>query len=102
MVLARVVGTVVSSHKEPRIEGIKFLLIEKVNPLSMEGTGDHVVAMDAVGAGAGEIVFFVAGSSSRMTSVTDARPCDAAIVAIVDNIDTEDRALYRKDESGPW
>jgi len=49
MVLARVVGTVVSTRKEPKIEGIKFLLLEKINPETFEGKKDYVVAMDRGG-----------------------------------------------------
>jgi len=69
-------GTVVSTRKEQRIEGIKFLLLEKVDAATMEGKKDYVVAMDSVGAGLGEIVFYAAGSSSRMTAVTDGKPSD--------------------------
>ncbi len=98
MVLARVVGTVVSTNKEPKIEGIKFLLLEKIEPSGQQqGKKDYVVAMDSVGAGPGEIVFYVSGSSSRMTRVTEGRPSDAAIVAIVDSIDLDGRLVYRKD-----
>ena len=97
MVLARVVGTVVSTNKEPKIEGIKFLLLEKIDPASMKGKEDYVVAMDSVGAGPKEIVFYVAGSSSRMTSVTDGRPCDAAIMAIVDTVELGGRVVYSKE-----
>ena len=97
MVLAKVVGTVVSAHKEARLEGIKFLLLEKINPSSMEGRGDYVVAMDAVGAGPEEIVFYVAGSSSRLTSVTEGKPSDASIISIVDNIEIGGEFVYRKD-----
>ena len=96
MVLAKVVGTVVSTRKESRIEGIKFLLLEKIDPSTMEGKKDYVVAMDAVGAGPGEIVFYVSGSSSRMTDVTEGKPSDAAITAIVDNIDINGKIVYRK------
>ena len=97
MVLARVVGTVVSSRKEPRIEGIPFLLIEKIDPVTMKGKGDFVVAMDSVGAGPGEIVFFVSGSSSRLTAATEGRPSDATISAIVDVIEINGKFTYRKD-----
>ena len=100
MVLAKVVGTVVSTNKEPKIEGIKFLLLEKINPQTMEGLSDFVVAMDSVGAGNGEIVFYAAGSSSRMTRVTEGRPSDATITAIVDNIDCNGKPVYRKDRDG--
>lgn len=97
MLLARVAGTVVSTNKEPKIEGFKFLLLEKIDPLTMKGKNDFVVAMDTVGAGVGEIVFFVSGSSARLTTQTEGRPTDASVVAIVDAVDLEDRTLYRKD-----
>jgi microcompartment protein CcmK/EutM len=100
MVLARVVGTVVSTNKEPKIEGIKFLLLEKLDPKTMKGKKDFLVAMDSVGAGPGEVVFYVSGSSSRMTHTTEGRPSDAAITAIVDNIELEGKAVYRKGRDG--
>jgi microcompartment protein CcmK/EutM len=98
MLLARVTGTVVSTRKEPKIEGIKFLLLEKLDPATMEGKKDFVVAMDTVGAGLGEVVFYVAGSSARMTAVTEGKPSDASITAIVDSVDLDGRVVYRKDQ----
>lgn len=98
MILGRVVGTVVSTRKEPKISGIKFLLVEKINPETMEGKRDFLVAMDSVGAGPGEVVFYVAGSSSRMTVVTEGRPADATITAIVDAIEIEGELVYQKDK----
>jgi microcompartment protein CcmK/EutM len=100
MVLARVVGNVVPTRKEPKIEGIKFLMLEKINPETMQGLGDYVVAMDGVGANVGEIVFYVAGSSARMTSVTEGKPADATISAIVDAIDIRGKYVYHKEVSG--
>ncbi|KPJ85553.1 MAG: ethanolamine utilization protein EutN [Spirochaetes bacterium DG_61] len=97
MILARVVGTVVSTRKEPKIEGIKFLLIEKINPESLQGTGDYLVAMDSVGANVGEIVFYAAGSSARMTAVTEGRPADTTITAIVDAIELSGKYVYHKE-----
>jgi len=97
MLLARVVGTVVSTRKEPKIEGIKFLLLEKIDPQTVKGTGDYVVAMDGVGANLGEIVFYAAGSSSRMTAVTQNKPSDATITAIVDAIDVGGKYVYHKE-----
>jgi microcompartment protein CcmK/EutM len=97
MVLARVAGTVVSTRKELKIEGIRFLLLEKIDAKSVQGTGEYLVAMDSVGANVGEIVFYVAGSSSRMTSVTQGRPSDATITAIVDAIDVHGTYVYHKD-----
>jgi microcompartment protein CcmK/EutM len=97
MILARVIGTVVSTRKEEKIEGIKFLLLEKLDPRTMRGKGDYLVAMDAVGAGMNEVVFYVAGSSSRMTAVTEGRPSDATITAIVDEIEIQGKLVYQKD-----
>lgn len=97
MILAKVVGTVVSSHKVPKIEGITFLLLEKIDPATMKGKNDFVVAMDSVGAGIGEIVFYVSGSSARFTPATEGRPADASIVAIVDFIEKDGKYTYRKD-----
>jgi microcompartment protein CcmK/EutM len=99
MQLARVTGTVVSTRKEQRIEGIKFLLLEKIDAATMEGKKDYVVAMDSVGAGIGEVVFYASGSSSRMTTVTDGKPSDAAIIAIVDSIDVKGELVYQKDRA---
>jgi microcompartment protein CcmK/EutM len=97
MQLARVIGTVVSTRKEQRIQGIKFLLLEKIDAATLEGKKDYVVAMDSVGAGIGEVVFYASGSSSRMTTVTDGKPSDAAIIAIVDSIDVKGEFVYQKD-----
>jgi len=97
MTLGRVAGTVVSTNKERRIEGITFLLVEKLSYGDMKGTGDYLVAMDAVGAGFGEVVLVVSGSSSRLTEVTKDRPSDATITAIVDDVELEGETVYRKD-----
>jgi len=99
VVLARVAGTVVATRKDPRMEGVKLLLLERLDAATMSGKGDYVVAMDSVGAGVGEVVFYVAGSSARMTSVTDGKPSDAAITAIVDAVELDGALVYRKDEA---
>jgi microcompartment protein CcmK/EutM len=96
MILARVVGSVVSSHKAPKTEGIKFLLLEKIDPVTMKGKNDFVVSMDTVGAGVGEIVFYVSGSSARYTDVTEGKPSDSAIIAIVDFIEKDGTYTYEK------
>lgn len=99
MVIGRVVGSIVSNHKEKLLEGSVFLVVEKVDATTMKGTGDHVIAIDAVGAGVGEIVFYVAGSSARMTRATEGRPADATITAIVDQITVHGKSVYTKDPS---
>ncbi len=96
MLLARVVGTVVSTHKSEQITGFKFLLLENLDAATMEGKNSYVVAMDAVGAGVGEVVFYVTGSSARMTTVTDKKPTDASVIAIVDNIEKDGVYVFQK------
>jgi ethanolamine utilization protein EutN len=96
MVLARVKGTVVSTHKPSSMEGLRLLLLEKVDAVTLKGKGDFVVGIDSVGANAGEIVFFVTGSSARMTDTTKGKPSDATIIAIVDTIEKDGALTYNK------
>ena len=96
MILARVKGTVVSSQKTPEMGGIKLLLLEKVDPETLEGKNDFVVAMDSVGAGTDEIVLYVSGSGARMAEVTKGLPTDATVTAIVDVIEKKGSVIYRK------
>lgn len=98
MILARVVGTVVASHKEPKMEGMKMLLLEKIDPVTLNGKNDFVVAIDAVGAGKGEIVFYASGSSARFTKQTEGLPADIAIIAIVDAIEKDGVFTFRKNQ----
>ena len=96
MILAKVIGTVVSTRKEESVRGLKFLM---VRPVDLDGneTGSIVVAADAVGAGPGEIILYATGSSARQTIMTDRRPCDAVIMAIVDNWEVGGDIKYKKD-----
>ena len=106
MLLAKVVGTVVATRKDPKIEGLKFLLLRQVNPENLKESG-YVVANDAVGCGVGEYVLYASGSSARQTEVTKERPCDAVIMAIVDSWEIGGNQLFAKhgSEHGlsePW
>ena len=95
MTLAKVVGTVVSTQKESSMDGMKFLLLNKVDLDGNKADG-FVVAVDAVGAGVGEMVLYASGSSARQTIVTDKKPCDAVVMAIVDNWEVSGKLLYIK------
>ena len=95
MIIAKVIGTVVSSQKEPSMEGLRFMLLQPVD-VELKPAGAHVVAADAVGAGPGEYVLYATGSSARQTRMTDKRPCDAVIMAIVDNWEVDGEIKYRK------
>ena len=91
--MGKVVGTVISTRKEDELAGLKFLLV-KACDADGKPTGGTVVAVDAVGAGVGEVVLYASGCSARQTKVTKDRPVDATIMAIVDQIEIEgDRAL---------
>ena len=98
MLLAKVVGTVVATRKDARIEGLKFLLLQQVNPENLR-EGGFVVANDAVGCGLGEYVLYASGSSARQTEMTKDRPCDAVIMAIVDTWEIGGQQLYEKHSS---
>ncbi len=87
MILARVVGTVVATRKDERLDGRKLLLCRPVNPQG-EFEGSHVVAVDTVGAGFHETVLLVTGSSARMAAGKES-PLDSAIVGIVDAVRTD-------------
>ena len=95
MNLARVSGTVVSTRKEQSMEGLKFLILQQVN-VEGKDDGGFVVAADSVGAGIGEYVLYATGSSARQTIATDKRPCDAVVMAIVDNWEVDGDLKYKK------
>jgi microcompartment protein CcmK/EutM len=78
------------------MEGLKFMLVKHVDTDGKD-TGGQVVAVDAVGAGPGELVLVATGSSARQTTATDKRPCDAVIMAIVDSWEIGGVEKYRKD-----
>jgi len=95
MQLAKVIGTVVSSRKDPGISGFKLLLLQNAHPETLD-PGGFVVAADAVGAGVDEYVLYATGSSARQTEVTRNRPCDAVVMAIVDEWAIDGRPMYEK------
>ena len=86
MKMGRVIGAVVASRKDKKLQGLKLLVVRNLD-LEMSNEKGYVVAADAVGAGAGEVVLYATGSSARQTAITDGRPVDAVIMAIVDEYD---------------
>ena len=90
MILARVVGTVVATRKDPRLEGKKLLILKPVSPEGKDESG-YVVAVDTVGAGFRETVLAVSGSSARMAEGCKDIPVDTATVGIVDEVQLDDR-----------
>lgn len=95
MQLAKVVGTVVATQKETTLDGLKLLLVRPVDEGGREA-GNPLVAADAIGAGIDEIVLIAAGSSARQTRLTDKRPVDAVVMAIVDSVSVAETTTYRK------
>ena len=104
MFLARVTGNVVASQKDKTLNGQKLLVVEPLNvkydeataaPASLGNTGRAIVAIDVVGAGDGQLVLVVQGSSARMTDVTKNLPADAVIVGIVDSAEYAGKTFFK-------
>jgi microcompartment protein CcmK/EutM len=95
MLLGKVVGTVVATRKESTLDGLKFLVLKQLDIEGQE-TGGYRVAADAVGAGMGEVVLYATGSAARQTVLTDRRPCDGVIMAIVDTLEVDGVVKYEK------
>ena len=95
MLLARVVGTIVATRKDPRLEGKKLLIVKPVSPEGKDEAG-YYIAVDTVGAGNRELVFTVSGSSARMADGCKDQPVDAAIIGIVDSVSLDDPPKPRK------
>jgi microcompartment protein CcmK/EutM len=93
--LAKVLGTVVATEKDVKLEGFRFLMLGLWGP-DGKPEGGSVVAVDGVGAGVGEMVLFAAGSSARQTVATDNKPVDAVVMAIVDSWEIDGKEKYRK------
>ena len=98
MKLAKVLGTVVATEKDSKLQGFKFLMLGLWGH-DNKPAGGSVVAVDAVGAGVGELVLFASGSSARQTAATDNKPVDAVVMAIVDSWEIEGDEKYCKGEA---
>ena len=88
MVLGKVIGSVWATRKDDKLKHMKFLVVRHLN-FDMTFKDSFSVAVDAVGAGAGEIVLTASGSSARLTELTDKKPVDTVIMAIVDKLDID-------------
>ncbi|MDP2309737.1 MAG: EutN/CcmL family microcompartment protein [Pseudomonadota bacterium] len=95
MKLGRVVGTVVASRKDEKLEGLRLYMVQDLS-LGITGRDSFVVAVDSVGAGVNEVVLYASGSSARQTRETDGRPVDAVIMAIVDTVEVNGAVAYDK------
>ncbi len=95
MLIAKVVGTTVSTIKDEKLIGRKLLVLrptdERGNP-----TGKPYVAIDTVDAGIGDLVLTASGSSARQTTITKDTPVDAVIMAMIDSLEVEGEIVFRK------
>ncbi len=97
MLMGRVTGTVVATQKDDKLGGLRFMLVKPIG-LDLKEGDSLVVAADSVGAGVGEVVLYASGSSARQTEMTDNRPVDATIMAIVDSFDVMGAKKYDKQQ----
>ena len=95
MIFARVTGNVVCTQKDEKLVGCKLMLLQPVD-LAGAAKGNPIVGVDAVGAGEGELVLVVQGSSARQTSRTSSTPVDAVIFAIVDTVEQGGKKVFTK------
>ena len=97
MFLAKVIGNIVSTQKNPKFLGMKLLLIQPyiTKEEQLVQSGSSVVAVDSVGAGIGEFVLFTQGSSARLTDTTKDSPTDTVIVGIVDTVEIGGKRLAK-------
>lgn len=98
MLIGKVVGSVVATQKDEKLQDRKLLVVQ-VHDHGNHPTDQYVVAVDAVGAGSGDMILYATGSSARQTTITENRPCDAVIMAIVDSWDLDGENVYEKWES---
>ena len=96
MQIARVKGSVVATRKSENMTGWKLLLVKPIDLDTFEEKGSLMVAADAVGVGMGEVVMLTGGSPARQTPMTDMKPCDQLITAVVDSIVIKGKKIFEK------
>jgi microcompartment protein CcmK/EutM len=95
MLIARVIGTTVSTIKDEKLSGRKLLIVRQTDELG-NGIGKPFVAVDTVDAGIGDLVLTAAGSSARQTTITRDTPVDAVIMSIIDSLEVDGQVVFRK------
>jgi carbon dioxide concentrating mechanism protein CcmL len=98
MLIAKVRGTVVSTQKDPSLQGTKFLLLQLIDE-NGNLLPEYEVAADCVGAGFDEWVLISRGSAARQLPGREHRPVDALVVAIIDTVTVDNARLYSKSEA---
>ena len=95
MLIARVIGTTVSTVKDEKLTGRKLLVLRQTDEMGSP-SGKPYVAVDTVDAGIGDLVLTCAGSSARQTTITKDTPVDAVIMAVIDSLEVEGKVTFRK------
>jgi microcompartment protein CcmK/EutM len=95
MLIGKVVGSVVATQKDEKLSNLKLLVVQ-VHDQTNAPKDQYVVAVDSVQAGVGDMVLYATGSSARQTTLTDGRPCDAVVMAVVDSWDLGGANVYEK------
>jgi ethanolamine utilization protein EutN/carbon dioxide concentrating mechanism protein CcmL len=95
MLIGKVVGSVVATRKDEKLQSQKLLVVQ-VHDQNNKPKDQYVVAVDSVGAGQNDLVLYATGSSARQTTMTENRPCDAVIMAVVDSWDLGGANVYEK------
>jgi microcompartment protein CcmK/EutM len=96
MLIARVIGTTVSTVKDEKLTGRKLLIVRQTDEFG-EPVGKPYVAIDTVDAGIGDLVLTAAGSSARQTNITKDTPVDAVIMAMIDSLEVDGQVTFRKE-----
>ena len=95
MLIAKVIGTTVSTIKDEKIVGRKLLIVRQTDE-NGDPFGKPYVAVDTVNAGVGDLVLTASGSSARQTTITKGRPIDAVIMAMIDSLEVDGKVSFKK------
>ncbi len=103
MFVAKVTGSLVSTHKVDSMVGSKLLVVEPYRldaktRSSLETTGRTFIAVDSLGAGEGDYVLLTQGSSARLTPETKHMPIDAVVIGIVDSVSVDEKNVYDRNK----
>lgn len=96
MIIARVIGSAVSTAKCDRLKARKLLIVQEATPQNELRDMAPFVAVDAAGAGEGELVLVSLGSGGRFTELTEQSPSDATIVGILDSLEIDGKNTFEK------
>jgi microcompartment protein CcmK/EutM len=96
MLIARVIGTTVSTIKDEKLQGRKLLILRPADEFG-NSAGKPYIAIDTVDAGIGDLVLTASGSSARQTTITRDTPVDAVIMAMIDSMEVGGEVVYRKE-----